>query len=42
MMAIEQARGNIGNGVIYRPPGGRAEDGVITAVSDTMAFVLYA
>ena len=41
-MTITEARGNIGNGVIYRPRGGGpAEEGTITSVSDRFAFVRY-
>lgn len=41
-MTIEEARGHIGDGVVYLSGSGRAEDGVITSVSDRFAFVRYA
>jgi len=41
MMTIEQARGNIGNGVVYRSGTPRAEDGVITSVNARFVFVRY-
>ncbi len=41
-MTIEEARGNIGNGVIYHPRGGGGtEEGTITSVSDRFVFVRY-
>ena len=41
-MTLDEARQNIGNGVIYQPIGGDAEDGTITGVSDCFVFVRYA
>lgn len=41
-MTIDEARANIGNGVVYRPPHGlAAEQGVITSVNDHWVFVRY-
>lgn len=41
-MTLEQARQNIGGGVVYRPfPSAPAEDGTITRVSDSYVFVWY-
>lgn len=40
-MTTDEARRHIGDGVVYQPAHGPAEDGVITSVSDTRAFVLY-
>ena len=42
MITIEQARVNIGRGVVYRRPGCKPEQGVITSVSVTLVFVRYA
>ena len=41
-MTLDEARGHIGDGVVYTPSHGDREDGVITSVSDSMVFVLYA
>lgn len=41
-MTIEQARNNLDKPVVYRPAGGSAETGVITAVRGPWVFVLYA
>ena len=40
-ITIEQARANIGRGVIYRRPYCEAEQGTITGVSETTVFVRY-
>ena len=40
-ITIEQARANIGRGVIYRRPYCEAEQGTITGVSETIVFVRY-
>ena len=40
-ITIEQARANIGRGVIYRHPYCEAEQGTITGVSETTVFVRY-
>lgn len=42
MITIEQARVNIGRGVVYRRPHCKPEQGVITSVSVTNVFVRYA
>ena len=41
-MTLDEARQNIGNGVVYQPIGEDAEDGTITGVSDCFVFVRYA
>ena len=41
-MTLDQARARVGAGVVYRPHGAPAEDGVITSVNDRYVFVLYA
>lgn len=41
-MTLDEARANIGNGVVYRPAHGPAEDGTITDVNDRFVFVHYA
>lgn len=40
-MTIDEARDHVGDGVIYYPCGGPAEDGVITSVNDHYVFVRY-
>ena len=40
-ITIEEARANIGRGVIYRHPYCEAEQGTITGVSETTVFVHY-
>ena len=41
-MSIDEARGRIGTGVVYRPyPGAKAEDGVITGVNEEYVLVHY-
>jgi hypothetical protein len=43
-MTIDEARAHVGDGVIYRPPGGgydSAEEGTITSVNDRWVFVRY-
>lgn len=40
-MTLDEARRNIGRGVVYRPAHGPAEDGVITRVNDRYVFVRY-
>jgi hypothetical protein len=40
-MTLDEARDHIGDGVAYQPFGGKAEDGVITGVSDCFVFVRY-
>ena len=40
-ITIEQARANIGRGVIYRRPYCGVEQGTITGVSETTVFVRY-
>ena len=41
MITIDQARLNIGRGVVYRRPYCKTEQGVITSVSETSVFVRY-
>ena len=41
MITIDQARDNIGRGVVYRRPHCETEQGVITSVSETTVFVRY-
>lgn len=41
-MTLDEARANIGAGVVYRPyPGAQAEDGAIIRVSARYVFVHY-
>lgn len=41
-VTIEDARLNVGAGVVYRPyPGAQAEDGDITTVTDRYVFVRF-
>ena len=40
-ITIEEARANIGRGIIYRRPYCEAEQGTITGVSETTVFVHY-
>jgi hypothetical protein len=40
-MTIDEAREHIGEGVVYLACTDRAEDGVITSVSDRYVFVRY-
>lgn len=40
-MTIDEAKRNIGAGVVYSPEHGQREDGVITSVSDRLVFVRY-
>lgn len=41
-MTLDEARANIGNGVVYTPAHGfAAEQGVITGVSEEWVFVRY-
>ena len=40
-MTLDEARNHINEGVVYKPHGGRAEDGVITWVSSRFVFVRY-
>ena len=41
MITIEQARVNIGRGVVYCRPWCETEQGFITSVSETCVFVRY-
>ena len=41
-MTLDQARQHIGDGVVYSPDHGPAEDGTITGTSDRYVFVRYA
>ena len=41
MITIDQARLNIGRGVVYRRPWCETEQGVITSVSEVCVFVRY-
>lgn len=41
-MTLDEARENVGAGVVYTPGHGPKEDGVITGVSSTSVFVRYA
>jgi len=41
-MTIEEAEAHIGDGVVYAPAYGEREDGVITSVTRTHVFVMYA
>lgn len=40
-MTLDEARRNIGSGVVYCPNHGPREDGVITGVSTQYVFVRY-
>ena len=40
-MTLDEARAHIGDGVVYRPPHGVVEDGVITSVGDRFVFARY-
>ena len=40
-MTLDEARANIGNGVVYAPEHGAAEEGTITSVNDRFVFVRY-
>lgn len=40
-LTLEQARKSIGKYVVYRPPGGPLETGIITSVNDEFVFVRY-
>lgn len=41
-MTLDEAHAHIGEGVVYRPyPGADPEEGTITSVSDSFAFVRY-
>ena len=40
-MTIDEARAHVGDGVLYRPPCGHTEEGVITRVSGTWVFVRF-
>jgi len=40
-MTLEEARQNIGAGVVYCPDGAAREDGTIVAVSSAYVFVQY-
>lgn len=40
-MTLDEARANIGAGVVYRPHPGRVEEGVITSVGVRFVFVQY-
>ena len=46
MITLGEARGRIGDGVVYHPDGGNAigsaEDGVITGVGERFVYVRYA
>ncbi len=41
-MTLDEARGHIGHGVVYRASHGPAEGGTITSVNDRYVFVRYA
>ena len=41
MITLEDARANVGRGVVYHPTPRTVEQGVITGVSRTYVFVLY-
>lgn len=41
-MTLEDARGHIGDGVVYKDEYGPFEDGTITSVNDRFVFVRYA
>lgn len=40
-MTLEEAHAHIGDGVVYSPTQGHAEDGVITSVNQRFVFVRY-
>lgn len=42
-MTLDEARQHTGDGVVYEPPGGPVEQGVITGISpgDRFVFVRY-
>lgn len=40
-MTLDEAREHLDDGVVYLPPGGRREDGVITSVNERYVFVRY-
>ena len=40
-MTLDEARGHIGDGVIYQPNHGDAEEGTITSVNHRFVFVRY-
>jgi hypothetical protein len=40
-VTLDEARQNIGAGVVYKPYPGIAEDGDITGVNETYVLVLY-
>jgi hypothetical protein len=40
-MTLEEAREHIGDGVVYLPCGGPAEDGVITSVNEHYVFARF-
>jgi hypothetical protein len=40
-VTIDEARANIGAGVVYRPIPGQTKDGVITSVNARFVFVHY-
>ena len=40
-MTLDDARGHVGDAVVYQPDHGGVEDGVITGVSERYVFVRY-
>jgi hypothetical protein len=40
-VTLDEARRNVGHGVVYRAPHGSTEQGVITSVNDTYVFVRF-
>lgn len=40
-MTLDEARANIGNGVVYAPEHGAAEEGTITSVNDRLAAEFF-
>ena len=40
-MTLDEARSHVGDGVVYRPSHGVAEEGTITSVNDRFVFVRY-
>lgn len=40
-MTLDEARENVGAGVVYRPAHGAAEDGAIVGVNEQYVFVQY-
>ncbi len=40
-MTLDEARGHLGNIVVYHTPGGAVEQGVITSVNAHFVFVRY-